>query len=116
MLIGPGGKNIRAIQEETETIIEVSEDGRVTVAGTNGELAQKALKKVEACTATVQVGKIYDGTVSSVKDFGAFVEILPGRDGLCHISELSNGLYQRRQRRLSGGRRNESPGDRCRRQ
>jgi len=49
------------------------------------------LKKVEACTATVQVGKIYDGTVSSVKEFGAFVEILPGRDGLCHISELSDG-------------------------
>ena len=78
MLIGPGGKNIRAIQEDTETVIEVAEDGRVTIAGTNGELAQVALKKVEACTATVQVGKIYDGTVSSVKDFGAFVEILPG--------------------------------------
>ena len=92
MLIGPGGKNIRAIQEDTETVIEVAEDGRVTIAGTNGELAQKALKKVEACTATVQVGKIYDGTVSSVKDFGAFVEILPGRDGLCHISELSSGF------------------------
>jgi polyribonucleotide nucleotidyltransferase len=91
MLIGPGGKNIRGIQEETQTVIEVSEDGRVTVAGTNGELAQIALKKVEACTATVQIGKIYDGTVSSCKDFGAFVEILPGRDGLCHISELSNG-------------------------
>ncbi len=92
MLIGPGGKNIRAIQEDTDTVIEVAEDGRVTIAGTNGELAQVALKKVEACTATVQVGKIYDGTVSSVKDFGAFVEILPGRDGLCHISELSSGF------------------------
>ena len=92
MLIGPGGKNIRAIQESTETVIEVSEDGRVTVAGNNGELAQTALKQVEACTATVQIGKIYDGTVSSVKDFGAFVEILPGRDGLCHISELSSGF------------------------
>lgn len=92
MLIGPGGKNIRAIQETTQTVIEVSEDGRVTVAGTDGALAQAALKKVEACTATVQVGKIYDGTVSSVKDFGAFVEILPGRDGLCHISELSSGF------------------------
>jgi polyribonucleotide nucleotidyltransferase len=92
MLIGPGGKNIRAIQESTETVIEVSEDGRVTVAGNNGELAQSALKQVEACTATVQIGKIYDGTVSSVKDFGAFVEILPGRDGLCHISELSSGF------------------------
>ena len=91
MLIGPGGKNIRAIQEETETVIEVAEDGKVTISGTNGELADIALKKVEACTATVQVGKIYDGVVSSTKDFGAFVEILPGRDGLCHISELSSG-------------------------
>ena len=91
MLIGPGGKNIRAIQEETETVIEVDEDGRVTVAGQNAELAQEALARIEACTATVQVGKIYNGTVSSIKDFGAFVEILPGRDGLCHISELSNG-------------------------
>ena len=49
------------------------------------------MRQVEACTATVQIGKIYDGTVSSIKDFGAFVEILPGRDGLCHISELSSG-------------------------
>ena len=95
MLIGPGGKNIRAIQESTQTVIEVSEDGRVTVAGTDGALAEAALKKVEACTATVQVGKIYDGTVSSVKDFGAFVEILPGRDGLCHISELSGGFIDK---------------------
>lgn len=94
MLIGPGGKNIRAIQETTSTVIEVSEDGRVTVAGADGALAEAALKKVEACTATVQVGKIYDGVVSSVKDFGAFVEILPGRDGLCHISELSSGYIE----------------------
>lgn len=91
MLIGPGGKNIRGIQEETQTVIEVQEDGRVTVAGTDGELAKIALQRIEACTATVQIGKIYDGVVSSTKDFGAFVEILPGRDGLCHISELSSG-------------------------
>ncbi len=91
MLIGPGGKNIRGIQEETQTVIEVTEDGRVTVAGTDGELAKIALQRIEACTATVQIGKIYDGVVSSTKDFGAFVEILPGRDGLCHISELSSG-------------------------
>jgi polyribonucleotide nucleotidyltransferase len=94
MLIGPGGKNIRAIQEQTETVIEVAEDGRVTIAGTNSELAQVALKRVEACTATVQIGKIYDGVVSSVKEFGAFVEILPGRDGLCHVSELSTGYIE----------------------
>ena len=91
MLIGPGGKNIRAIQEETETVIEVEESGKVTIAGSDSELAKKALARVELTTATVQVGKIYTGTVSSIKDFGAFVEILPGRDGLCHISELSDG-------------------------
>ncbi len=91
MLIGPGGKNIRQIQEDTDTVIEVDEDGRVTIAGTDAVLAQQALERIEACTATVQIGKIYNGTVSSIKDFGAFVEILPGRDGLCHISELSDG-------------------------
>ena len=63
---------------------------RVTIAGNNGDMAQNALERIEATTATVQLGKIYTGTVSSVKDFGAFVENLPGRDGLCHISELSN--------------------------
>ncbi len=90
LLIGPGGKNIRSIQESTGTVVEVDDDGTVTVASSNAEWADKALALVEACTATVQIGKIYDGRVASVKDFGAFVEILPGRDGLCHISELSN--------------------------
>ncbi len=90
-LIGPGGKNIRMIQETTGTVIEVDDDGIVTVAGSSKEFVEKALAQVEACTATVQVGKIYTGRVTSVKDFGAFVEILPGRDGLCHISELSGG-------------------------
>ncbi len=92
MLIGPGGKNIRSIQEETGTVVEVDDDGVVTVASDSLEYAQKALSRIEACTATVQIGKVYDGVVSSVKDFGAFVEILPGRDGLCHISELSSGF------------------------
>jgi polyribonucleotide nucleotidyltransferase len=91
-LIGPGGKNIRMIQETTGTVIEVDDDGTVTVASANQEWAEAAMAQIEACTATVQIGKIYDGRVSSIKDFGAFVEILPGRDGLCHISELSNGF------------------------
>jgi polyribonucleotide nucleotidyltransferase len=91
MLIGPGGKNIRAIQESTDTVIEVDDEGWVTVASMDAEMAQDALRQIEACTATVQINKIYTGTVSSIKDFGAFVEILPGRDGLCHISELSSG-------------------------
>ena len=90
-LIGPGGKNIRSIQETTGAVIEVEDDGTVLVASTSKDSAEKAMKAVEACTATVQIGKIYDGTVSSIKEFGAFVEILPGRDGLCHISEMSSG-------------------------
>jgi len=90
LLVGPGGKTIRGIQEQTGTVIEVNDEGVVTVASANKEWAVAALAQVEAITASVQVGKIYDGRVSSVKDFGAFVEILPGRDGLCHISELSN--------------------------
>ncbi|NOZ41166.1 MAG: polyribonucleotide nucleotidyltransferase [Planctomycetes bacterium] len=90
LLIGPGGKTIRGIQEDVGCTIDVDEDGTVTVAGANQEIAEAGLARVDALTASVQVGKIYDGTVTSVKDFGAFVEILPGRDGLCHVSELSN--------------------------
>ena len=89
-LIGPGGKNIRGIQESTGATIEVDDDGTVTIAATSGEAGQAALARVEALTATVQVGRIYQGRVTSVKDFGAFVEIIPGKDGLCHISELAD--------------------------
>jgi polyribonucleotide nucleotidyltransferase len=91
-LIGPGGKMIRGIQEQTGTVIEVDDDGTVTIAATNREWAEEARRQVEAVTATVQIGRIYEGKVTSLKDFGAFVEILPGRDGLCHISELSSGF------------------------
>jgi polyribonucleotide nucleotidyltransferase len=94
-LIGPGGKNIRSIQEDTGTVIEVDDDGVVTIASSDGESAKAALARVEALTATVQIGRIYEGRVTSVKDFGVFVEILPGKDGLCHISELSNEYVQR---------------------
>lgn len=90
LLIGPGGKTIRGIQETTGATIEVDDDGVVIISSTDAEGAKAALRRVEALTETVQVGKIYDGRVTSVKDFGAFIEILPGKDGLCHISELSN--------------------------
>lgn len=90
MLIGPGGKTIRSIQEETGASLDVEDDGTVTIASQNADSAQAAMRKVEMLTASVEIGRIYDGKVTSVKDFGAFVEILPGRDGLCHISELSN--------------------------
>ncbi|HUT10635.1 MAG TPA: polyribonucleotide nucleotidyltransferase, partial [Thermoguttaceae bacterium] len=90
MLIGPGGKMIRSIQEATGASIEVDDDGTVTIASHQAEGAQEAMRRVEALTASVEIGRIYDGRVTSVKDFGAFVEILPGKDGLCHISELSD--------------------------
>ena len=90
LLIGPGGKTIRAIQESTGASIEVEDDGTVTVASHDAEGAMAAMAKVEALTASIQVGRIYEGRVTSVKDFGAFVELVPGKDGLCHISELSD--------------------------
>ena len=91
LLIGPGGKMIRSIQEATGAQIEVDDDGTVSIASMNAEGAQEAMRRVEALTASVEVGRIYDGRVTSVKDFGAFIEILPGKDGLCHISELADG-------------------------
>ncbi|MBM4023742.1 MAG: S1 RNA-binding domain-containing protein, partial [Planctomycetes bacterium] len=89
LLIGPGGKTIRAIQEATGASIEVEDDGTVTVASHDAEGAMAAMAQVEALTASIQVGRIYEGRVTSVKEFGAFVELVPGKDGLCHISELS---------------------------
>ena len=91
MLIGPGGKTIRAIQEATGASLDVQDDGTVTVACETAAGAEAALAQIEALTASVEVGRIYDGRVTSVKDFGAFIEILPGKDGLCHISELADG-------------------------
>jgi polyribonucleotide nucleotidyltransferase len=90
LLIGPGGKNIRAIQEGTGASLDVEDDGTVTIASSDADAANNALAQVEAMTASVEVGRIYNGRVTSVKDFGAFIEIIPGKDGLCHISELSD--------------------------
>ncbi len=90
LLIGPGGKTIRGIQETTGAVIEVEEDGTVLIACVDSAGANAALGMVEALTENVQVGRIYHGKVTAVKDFGAFVEIVPGKDGLCHISELSD--------------------------
>lgn len=94
LLIGPGGKNIRAIQEETGTQIDILDDGTVIIAGERGPGAEDALARVEAMTEEIKVGRIYNGTVASIKDFGVFVEIAPGKDGLCHISELSDGYVK----------------------
>ncbi len=90
LLIGPGGKTIRAIQESTGANIDVEDDGTVTVASHDAEGAMAAMAQIEGLTASIQVGRVYEGRVTSVKEFGAFVELVPGKDGLCHISELSD--------------------------
>jgi polyribonucleotide nucleotidyltransferase len=89
-LIGPGGKVIRGITEETGVKIDVEDDGTVYVASADGVSMQKAIDKIRAITAEAEVGKIYRGTVRKIVDFGAFVEIFPGTDGLVHISQLAN--------------------------
>jgi len=89
-LIGPGGKVIRAIVEETGVKIDVEDDGTVLVASSDGDSMQRAIDKIRAITAEAEVGKIYRGTVRKIVDFGAFVEIFPGTDGLVHISQLAD--------------------------
>ena len=89
-LIGPGGKNIRSLQEETGTKIDVQEDGTVYIASTEGTGAQIAQERIEALGESAVVGNIYTGRVVRITDFGAFVEILPGVDGLVHISQLDS--------------------------
>lgn len=94
LLIGPGGKTIRAIQEETGATIDIADDGTVMISCERSEGADDALARVEAMTEEIKVGRIYNGTVSSIKDFGAFIEIAPGKDGLCHVSELDSGFVK----------------------
>jgi polyribonucleotide nucleotidyltransferase len=87
-VIGPGGKMIRSIQDETGAKIDIGEDGSVYVATADGESARRAVERIEALTETPMVGRIYTGRVVRTTDFGAFVEILPGVDGMVHISQL----------------------------
>ena len=89
-LIGPGGKNIRALQEETKVKIDVQEDGTVYIASVDGVGAEIARQRVEALGETAELGRIYTGKVVRIADFGAFVEITPGLDGLVHISQLDS--------------------------
>ena len=89
-LIGPGGKNIKRIVEESGCEINIEDDGRVLVYSMSVEGLQVAKDAIEGITAEVEVGKLYRGKVVSIKDFGCFVEVLPGKDGLVHISELAN--------------------------
>jgi polyribonucleotide nucleotidyltransferase len=89
-VIGPGGKTIRGIVEETNATVDVQDDGTVFIGAIDREAAQKAIDMVKALTREAKTGEIYTGKVVRILDFGAFVEILPGKDGLVHISELAN--------------------------
>ncbi|AVZ78918.1 polyribonucleotide nucleotidyltransferase [Zoogloeaceae bacteirum Par-f-2] len=89
-VIGKGGAVIRALQEETGAVIEIEDDGTVTISSVSGDSAQAAKEKIEAITAEVEVGKVYEGTVVRLLDFGAIVNIMPGRDGLLHVSQIAN--------------------------
>jgi polyribonucleotide nucleotidyltransferase len=89
-VIGKGGAVIRALTEETGTTIDITDDGTVNIACLSVEAGEAARKRIEQITADVEVGKIYDGTVLKLLDFGAIVSVLPGRDGLLHISQIAN--------------------------
>ena len=89
-VIGKGGAVIRALTEETGTSIDIGEDGTVTIACVSSEGGELARKRIEEITADVEVGRVYDGTVLKLLDFGAIVSVLPGKDGLLHISQIAN--------------------------
>jgi polyribonucleotide nucleotidyltransferase len=94
-VIGPGGKIIRGIQDETGATIDISDEGIVFIATSDGESARQAKERIEALTEVPEVGRIYTGKVVAVKDFGAFVEIVPGTDGMVHISQLDSTRVER---------------------
>lgn len=89
-VIGKGGATIRALTEETGTQINIEEDGTITIAATDGDKAEAAKKRIEEITAEVEIGKIYEGPIVKILDFGALVNLLPGKDGLLHISQIAH--------------------------
>ena len=89
-VIGKGGATIRALTEETGTQIDIAEDGTITIASTDGDKAELAKKRIEQITAEAEIGKVYEGPVTKILDFGALINILPGKDGLLHISQIAH--------------------------
>ncbi|MFM2109350.1 MAG: polyribonucleotide nucleotidyltransferase [Gammaproteobacteria bacterium] len=102
-VIGKGGAVIRQITEETGTTIDIENDGTVKIASVNGTAGREAQRRIELITADVEVGRVYEGRVARLMDFGAFVTILPGRDGLVHISQISNERVERVSDKLKEG-------------
>ena len=102
-VIGKGGSVIRAMTEETGATIDIDQDGTVRIASVDGSSGKEALRRIELITADVEVGRIYEGKVARLMDFGAFVTILPGKDGLVHISQISNERVEKVSDKLSEG-------------
>jgi len=93
-LIGPGGKNIRKLTEETGAKIDIQDDGTVNVASPDASIVEAAVTRINLMFEEPEVGRVYEGKVVKLMNFGAFVEILPGKDGLCHVSEVSDGFVK----------------------
>jgi polyribonucleotide nucleotidyltransferase len=102
-VIGKGGATIRALTEETGTTIDIAEDGTITIASTEADKAERAKKRIEEITAEVEVGKVYEGPVTKLLDFGALINLLPGKDGLLHISQIAHERVEKVSDYLSEG-------------
>jgi polyribonucleotide nucleotidyltransferase len=102
-VIGKGGAVIRALTEETGTQIDIAEDGTITIASTDAGKAEEAKKRIEQITAEVEVGKVYEGPITKILDFGALVNLLPGKDGLLHISQIAHQRVEKVTDYLSEG-------------
>jgi polyribonucleotide nucleotidyltransferase len=102
-VIGKGGAVIRSITEETGATIDIENDGTVRIASVDGDSGREARRRIDLITAEVEVGQIYEGTVARLMDFGAFVTILPGKDGLVHISQICEERVERVSDKLKEG-------------
>jgi polyribonucleotide nucleotidyltransferase len=102
-VIGKGGSVIRSITEETGATIDIDNDGTIKIASVDGHAGRDAKSRIELITADVEVGRIYQGRVAKLMDFGAFVTILPGKDGLVHISQISEERVERVSDKLAEG-------------
>jgi polyribonucleotide nucleotidyltransferase len=102
-IIGPKGKTIRGIQDETGAKIDIEDSGLVKIAAVDGEAGMRAREMIEAIVQEPEVGRVYEGPVKNTTSFGAFIEILPGVEGLCHISELEEGRVERTEDVLNKG-------------
>jgi len=102
-VIGKGGATIRSITEETGTTIDITDDGNVVIASVNREAAEAARKRIEQIVSDVEPGRIYEGKVAKLMDFGAFVTIMPGKDGLVHVSQISSERVEKVSDKLKEG-------------